>query len=80
MKKLIVIPTYNEKKNIKLLLKKLIKLYKSNFDILVVDDNSPDNTSLEVSKLKKKYKYIKLKVRPKKLGIGSAHKFGINYA
>ena len=42
MKKLIIIPTYNEKKNIVLLLKRIIKLYKSKFQILVIDDNSPD--------------------------------------
>ena len=80
MKKLIVIPTYNEKKNINILLKKLIKLYKSNFKILVIDDNSPDGTASEVLKFKKKYKFIQLKSRHKKLGIGSAHKYGIKYA
>ncbi len=80
MKKIIVIPTYNEKKNISILLKKLIKLFKSNFEILVIDDNSPDGTANEVLKFNKKYKFIKLKSRDKKLGIGSAHKYGINYA
>ena len=44
MKKLIIIPTYNEKKNIVLLLKRIIKLYKSKFQILVIDGNSPDGT------------------------------------
>ena len=80
MKKLIVIPTYNEKTNISLLLKKLIKLYKSRFEILIIDDNSPDDTAAEVLKLKKKYKFIKLKSREKKMGIGSAHKYGVKYA
>ena len=80
MKQLIVIPTYNEKPNITILIKKLIKLYKSKFQILIIDDNSPDCTSAEVLKLKKKYKFIKLKSREKKLGIGSAHKYGIRYA
>ena len=67
MKKLIVIPTYNERTNIAILLKKLIVLYKSKFQILIIDDNSPDNTSAEVLRLKKKYKFIKLKSRQKKL-------------
>ena len=80
MRKLIVIPTYNEKTNISLLLKKLVKLYKSRFEILVIDDNSPDGTATEVLKLKKKYKFIKLKSREKKMGIGSAHKYGVKYA
>ncbi len=80
MKKLIVIPTYNEKTNITIIIKKLIVLYKSKFQILIIDDNSPDNTSAEVLRLKRKYKFIKLKSREKKLGIGSAHKYGIKYA
>ena len=53
MKSLIVIPTYNEKTNIAILLKKLIVLYKSKFQILIIDDNSPDNTAAEVLRLKK---------------------------
>ena len=80
MKTLIVVPTYNERKNISILFEKLIRLVKSNFEILVIDDNSPDGTYKEVLKYQKKYKFIKLKVRKKKLGIGSAHKFGIKYA
>ena len=67
MKKLIIIPTYNEKKNIVLLLKRIIKLYKSKFQILVIDDNSPDGTSEKVMKYIKKYKFIKIKKRKKKI-------------
>lgn len=80
MKKLIIIPTYNEKKNIVNLLNKIIKLYNSRFQILVIDDNSPDGTSDVVKQYNKKYKFIKLKKRKKKLGVGSAHKYGIKYA
>ncbi len=80
MKKLIVVPTYNEKTNIVILLNKLIKLFKSKFEILVIDDNSPDGTAKEVLKFAKKYRFIKLKLRNRKLGIGSAHKYGIKYA
>ena len=80
MKKLIIIPTYNERTNISLILKKLIKLYKSKFQILIIDDNSPDGTAIEVLKFKKKYKFVNLKSRGKKMGIGSAHKYGIKYA
>ena len=77
MKKIIIIPTYNEKKNISKLINRIYKLYKSNFDILVIDDNSPDGTIDEVIKLKNKYKFIKFLKRNKKLGIGSAHKVGL---
>ncbi len=80
MKQLIIIPTYNEKTNITILLKRLIKLYNSKFEILIIDDNSPDGTSAEVLKFAKKYNFIKLKSRQNKMGIGSAHKFGIKYA
>ena len=80
MKQLIVIPTYNERTNISLLLKKLIKLYKSRFEILIIDDNSPDGTAIEILKFSKKYKFIKLKSRRNKMGIGSAHKYGVKYA
>ena len=78
MKQLIVIPTYNERTNISLLLKKLIRLYKSRFEILIIDDNSPDGTAIEILKFSKKYKFIKLKSRRNKMGIGSAHKYGVN--
>ena len=77
MKKIIIVPTYNERKNISKLIIKIYKLYKSNFDVLVVDDNSPDKTLDEVIKLKKKYKFVKYIKRSKKLGIGSAHKMAI---
>ena len=77
MKKIIIVPTYNERKNITKLIIKIYKLYKSNFDVLVVDDNSPDKTLDEVIKLKKKYKFVKYIKRSKKLGIGSAHKIAI---
>ena len=80
MKQLIVIPTYNERTNISLLLKKLIRLYKSRFEILIIDDNSPDGTAIEILKFSKKYKFIKLKSRRNKMGIGSAHKYGVKYA
>jgi dolichol-phosphate mannosyltransferase len=80
IKKIIIIPTYNEKKNIKLLIKKIIKLYKSKFFILVIDDNSPDGTLNVLKVLKKKYNFINYISRNKKLGIGSAHKHSITYA
>jgi dolichol-phosphate mannosyltransferase len=79
MKKIIIIPTYNEKNNIKILINKIIKLYNSKFNILIVDDNSPDGTLEQVRLLKKKYKFIDFISRKKKLGIGSAHKIALKY-
>lgn len=77
MKILIVIPTLNEEKNIKFIIKKIIFLYKE-IKILVVDDNSKDETINILKKFdKKQVSYV---VRKKKLGLGSAHKYGILYS
>ena len=47
---LVIIPTYNEKENIELIIRAVFS-QKKVFDILVVDDNSPDGTSAIVNKL-----------------------------
>ena len=78
-KTLVFTATYNEVQNIK----KLISLIYKNFpkaDILVVDDNSPDLTYKLLKKLKKKYKNLKIKLRDKKYGLDSAHKFAYDFA
>ena len=76
---LIIIPTYNERKNIKFIYNK-IKNNIRKFDLLFIDDNSPDNTRNLITKIRKNNKNIKLFVRKKKYGIGSAHKFGLTWA
>lgn len=78
-KVLIIIPTYNEKKNINFIYKKIKKNVKK-FDLLFIDDNSPDNTKELIFKLKKKHKNIKFFMRNSKKGIGSAHKYGLTWA
>jgi dolichol-phosphate mannosyltransferase len=78
-KTLVFTATYNEVQNIK----KLISLIYKNFpkaDILVIDDNSPDLTYELLKKLKKKYKNLKIKLRDKKYGLDSAHKFAYDFA
>lgn len=76
--KLIIIPTLNEKKNIKKLFIQIKKL-KINSDILFIDDNSTDGTKNEIISFSNKYLNVKHIFRPKKLGIGSAHKVGLIY-
>ena len=77
MKKfLIIIPTYNEKNNIKILIKKINDCVK-NYNLLFIDDNSSDGTKEIIASYVKKYKNIKSVNREKKLGIGSAHKVGL---
>ena len=77
--KLLIIPTLNERKNISSLIKKIKKIDKK-LNILFVDDNSTDGTREEILYLKKNNKSIYYIFRPKKLGIGSAHKDGLKFA
>ena len=79
MKILVVIPTLNEKGNVSLITEKILNLNKD-AKILFIDDNSLDGTRKEILSLSKKNKKIKFIFRKSKLGIGSAHKKGINYA
>ena len=78
-KYLIIIPTYNEIENISLILKKIIEL-ESKFDVLVVDDNSPDGTSDKVLEFNLKYSNINLLKRKNKNGLGSAYIAGFKWA
>ena len=79
MKLLIIIPTLNENKNITIIYKKIVNLYKK-ANILFIDDNSDDGSKKEILDLRKKNKKVNYIFRKKKLGIGSAHKLGIRMA
>ena len=79
MKFLIIIPTLNEHRNIGIIYKKIIKLYKK-ANILFIDDNSNDGSKHEILDLRKENKKVNYIFRKKKLGIGSAHKLGIKIA
>lgn len=77
----IILPTYNERENIKKILKNLIKIgekHFNRFEIIVIDDNSPDKTYEEAKKIKDKR--IKVFIRKKEKGLASAIKFGIKKA
>lgn len=69
----VILPTYNEKENLPLVIKEIDEVLRKKFDyeIIVVDDNSPDGTSNIAKELSKKYP-IKVIIRPKKLGLASA--------
>lgn len=78
-KVLVATATYNEADNIQ----SLISDIKSNTpfaDVLVIDDNSPDGTSSVVTDLAAKDPTIFLIKRPRKLGLGTAHKLVMKYA
>lgn len=78
-KALIVLPTYNEKENIKTLIPAIFNIAKKIKDwqifILVVDDYSPDKTFLEVKTLQKKYPNLH-SIKKKKEGLGKAYYHG----
>ncbi|MCK5281788.1 MAG: polyprenol monophosphomannose synthase, partial [Nanoarchaeota archaeon] len=83
MKTILVLPTYNERENMAILIPKLEqafkKIKKHSMHILVVDDNSPDKTADEVKKLQKKYKNLHL-LMGQKQGLGVAYLRGFKHA
>lgn len=83
MRTVIVLPTYNEKENIAILVPKLENIFKAikkhEMHILVVDDESPDGTADEVRKFQKIYKNVHLITEEKK-GLGVAYLLGFQYA
>ncbi len=73
MKKLVVIPTYNEIENIAPMIQKVMSL-EGDFDLLVVDDGSPDGTARAVEELQVVYRgRLHLLERSGKLGLGTAY-------
>lgn len=78
-KVLVFFPTYNESENVNILID-LILTYLPDASILVVDDASPDGTGSLLEKLKQQYKSLVVIHRPRKMGIGSAHKLAMLYS
>lgn len=81
MKKvLVIIPTYNESENILNLIPEVLKYSDSNYlwNVLVVDDNSPDGTASMVENLKDPN--VHLIKREKKMGLGTAYVRGFRFA
>jgi len=77
-KSLVIIPTYNERKNIELLIHEILELY-PNMNVLVVDDGSPDGTGKYVAELGERDKRVKLIERKAKMGLGTAYVAGFKY-
>lgn len=78
-KSLVIIPTFNEKENIEDIVRAVFDL-QSGFDILVVDDNSPDGTAAIVKKLQVEFDTLHLLERAGKAGLGTAYIAGFHYA
>lgn len=81
---LIVIPTYNEKDTIPLIIRKIysydFSAYITELHILVVDDNSPDGTGQAVKQMQAADPRVQLLERPEKQGLGKAYVAGFRYA
>jgi dolichol-phosphate mannosyltransferase len=76
---IVIIPTYKEKENIEAIVKSVSSLPIS-FDILIIDDNSPDGTGAIVKDLQKSYPNLHLVERSGKLGLGTAYIAGFKWA
>ncbi|MEL6556865.1 MAG: polyprenol monophosphomannose synthase [Bacteroidota bacterium] len=79
---LVIIPTFNEKENIEQIVKKVFSL-PVDFDILIVDDGSPDGTADIVKSLQnshEKSSQLHLIERKGKLGLGTAYITGFKFA
>ncbi len=79
MSNIVIIPTYKEKENIEALIRS-ISLLPVPFDILVIDDNSPDGTAQIVRNLQPSFPNVYLIERPSKLGLGTAYTTGFKWA
>ncbi len=76
----VIIPTYNEKENIELIIRAVFSLEKK-FAVLVVDDNSPDGTASIVSNLQKEFpQRLFIENRKEKQGLGVAYIHGFKWA
>ncbi len=79
MKSYIIVPTYNEAANIETFVNSVIELH-PDFNIIIVDDNSPDGTGEIADSLSKRYSSVDVIHRPEKLGLGRAYIDGFKKA
>jgi len=77
---IVIIPTYNEKENIRAIIEAVLKL-PHRFDVLIIDDNSPDKTADIVKELQEIYsEKLYMIQREGKLGLGTAYIAGFKWA
>lgn len=79
MRSLIIVPTYNERENISKLIDQ-IHVASPNFNVLVVDDNSPDGTGEILDNMVREDNRVKVIHRSQKQGLGTAYIAGFKYA
>jgi dolichol-phosphate mannosyltransferase len=77
---IVIIPTYNEKENIEAIIRKVFSL-KKDFNVLVVEDNSPDGTADIIKRVMKEFPdRLFIEERKGKLGLGTAYIHGFKWA
>ena len=79
MSNIVIIPTYKEKENIESIIRAISSL-STKFDILVIDDNSPDGTADIVKTIAVSLPNVHLVERPGKMGLGTAYIAGFKWA
>ncbi|TFY71224.1 hypothetical protein EVG20_g1784 [Dentipellis fragilis] len=80
----VILPTYNERKNLPIIIWLLAKTFQENrlaWEVIVVDDNSPDGTQEVALQLGRVYGEDKIVLKPRagKLGLGTAYIHGLNF-
>ncbi|XJO78265.1 hypothetical protein BDV3_002736 [Batrachochytrium dendrobatidis] len=78
----VLLPTYNERQNLPIIVWMLVKAFTEaglDYEIIIIDDNSPDNTIQVARQLEKVYGTDRILLRPRagKLGLGTAYVHGI---
>jgi dolichol-phosphate mannosyltransferase len=81
----VLLPTYNERENIALIVYLLVETFDKaelDYEIVVIDDNSPDGTQDVVRQLQQAYGEDRILLRPRagKLGLGTAYVHGLKHA
>lgn len=79
MRSLVIIPTYNERENLPVLVQEILRVDPS-LDVLVVDDNSPDGTGVLAESLAQQTSRVHVLHRLGKQGLGTAYLAGFRYA
>ena len=74
-KRLVILPTYNEAENVKVLIPRIFK-HVEDCTVLVIDDGSPDGTAEIAKELANKFPNLEVINQGKKGGLGSAYRFG----